>query len=191
MSLASPVVMAADLGSQLRQLNNALCILAKSEHPLRNQAAELRKVASAVWQVRAAQRQWFPWPTTAAPRGTQKLQGIFWRTQGMLDLFGYHVGETKPVAAEIRWRILEYMFEFHLPPLNDVAYLLEWGEPRTAARLRKLANTLAALARNAKRRDAFAYTRAIDDWENDLALLHDSYYARMFSFGWPSTSSFH
>ena len=59
--------------------------------------------------------------------------------------------------------ILEYAFECDLPPVNDPAYHEEWGEPRTVQRLYKLANTLAALIRNAKRRDAVSMERAIND----------------------------
>jgi len=192
MIAVSPVRLSTDLGGQLRQLQNALCILAKPDHPLRNQAVELRHAASSVWQIRAAERQWFPWPSTVAPRGTQRLNRTCWRERGMLDLLGYHVGEAQQTPAEIRWQILEYAFECHLPPVSDVAYWLEWDEPCTAARLRKLANTLAAFARNAKqRRDACAYARAIDDWENDLALLREGYYVRFLHFGWPSTEFFH
>jgi hypothetical protein len=53
----------------------------------------------------------------------------------------------------------------HLPPLDGPAYYLEWGMPLTAQRLKKMANTLAALSRNAKRRDAISYASAIGDWE--------------------------
>ena len=50
-----------------------------------------------------------------------------------------------------------------------------------------MANTLAALTRNAKRRDTMSYAKAIDDWESDLALLRDKYYLDFFHFGWPAT----
>jgi hypothetical protein len=76
-------------------------------------------------------------------------------------------------------------------PLSDRHYFLEWGEPQTALRLKKLANTLAALTRNAKRRDVESYAIAIDDWEGDLALLHERYYVRFFHFGWPTTDFLH
>jgi hypothetical protein len=188
MSSVSPISLSAELGGQLRQLQNAFRILARSEHPLHDQALALRRAASSVWQARAAERQWFPWPTTIAPNGSRKLQNSSWRAQGMLDLLGYHVGATQPTPADVRWQILKYVFEDHLPPLTDVAYFRQWDAPRSAARLRKLANTVAALARNARRRDARAYARAIGDWENDLALLRQEYYVRVFHFGWPTTA---
>ena len=109
----------------------------------------------------------------------------------MLDFLGYHVGKTHPTPRDMRRCILEYVFECHLPPLNDPAYFLEWGKPRTAQRLNKLANTLAALTRNAKRRDEASYTVAVDDWEDDLNLLHNRYYVGFFQFGWPATNTLH
>jgi len=50
-----------------------------------------------------------------------------------------------------------------------------------------MANTLAALTRNAKRRDTISYAKAIDDWESDLVLLRDKYYLDFFHFGWPTS----
>jgi hypothetical protein len=73
-------------------------------------------------------------------------------------------------------------------PLGDLAGL---AEPRTAQRLYKLANTLAALIRNAKRRDAVSMERAINDWERDLLFLYAKYYVDFFHFGWPATSLQH
>ena len=101
------------------------------------------------------------------------------------------MGETQPTQQEIRRCILEYAFECDLPPVNDPAYHEEWGGPRTAQRLYKLANTLATLTRNAKRRDAVSLARAINDWEHDLLFLRARYYVDFFHFGWPATSLLH
>jgi hypothetical protein len=103
----------------------------------------------------------------------------------MLSLLGYHVGEIQPTPRDTRLRILEYAFECY--PLGDVAYYSEWGKPSTPQRLKKLANTLAALTRNAKRRDRMSWEAAIDDWEHDLWFLYQNYYVDLFHFGWPST----
>jgi hypothetical protein len=105
----------------------------------------------------------------------------------MLSFLGYHVGETQPTPRNKRQRILEYVFECHLPPLIDCAYHSEWGNPSAPQRLRKLANSLASFTRNAKRKDEDMFARAIDDWEEDLAFLHDRYYVRAFHFAWPDT----
>jgi hypothetical protein len=108
----------------------------------------------------------------------------------MLRLLGYHVGETQRVHPSIREAVLEYAFEHNLPPVNDVAYFREWSERRSARRLQKLANTLAALTRNAKRNNPASFCRAINDWEQDLRFLYEQYYTGFFHFGWPGTEPF-
>jgi hypothetical protein len=183
--------LSSSLEGQLRQLLNAFRILAEPEHNLRNQALCLRQLVSSAWQVRAREGEWFAWPTTVAQRGVRRLRGVCWRRRGMLDVLGYHVGQTQPTPRPLRRRMLEYTFECHLPPLADIPYFLEWGEPRTTQRLQKLANTLAALARNAKRHDAGSYATAIGDWEEDLGFLHERYYLRVFHFGWPMIDALH
>jgi hypothetical protein len=173
-----------------RQLENVFRVLAKPDHQLREKALKLRQEVSSAWQILAARDEWFAWPATTAPRGTRGLKRCEWRPYGMLSFLGYHVGETQPTSQEIRWHILEYAFECHLPPLHDPLYYSEWGRPKTPQRLSKMANTLAALTRNAKRRDTVSFRRAIDDWEHDLVLLRDKYYVDFFHFGWPETRPF-
>jgi hypothetical protein len=125
------------------RLQNVFRVLCKPEHALWEEALELRLEISARWSSYAAQNQWFPWPTTSAPPSARKLKGIEWRPYGMLSFLGYHVGETEPTPLKMRWGILEYAFECHLPPLISPAYYLEWGGRLIAQRLRKTANTLA------------------------------------------------
>jgi len=174
-----------------RQLQNVFRVLTKPDHELREKALKLRQDVSSAWGIKAAEDKWFAWPTTIAPRGVRRLKAVDWRPNGMLSFLGYHVGETQPTPRDIRWCILEYSFECHLPPLNDRTYYLEWGKPQTSKRLYKLANTLAALTRNAKRRDAVSFASAIDDWERDLGLLREKYYPDLFHFGWPATEHLH
>jgi hypothetical protein len=168
-----------------RELKSVFRILANPEHDLREKAIERRQELSCTWGTQAAEGKWFPWPTTVATRGVRGLKGAEWRQDGMLSYLGYHVGQTQPTSREIRWSILAYAFECHLPPLNGPIYYSAWGKPETAQRLKKLANTLAALARNAKGRDDTSYAAAIDHWERDLAHLHERYYVDFFHFGWP------
>jgi hypothetical protein len=172
------------------QLQNVFRVLANPDHELREKALNLRQEVSSAWRILAAQDKWFAWPTTTAPRGTRRLKHSDWRPYGMLSFLGYHVGEMLPISQEIRWHILEYVFECYLPPLHDALYYLEWGEPQTAQRLNKLANTLAALTRNAKRRNTVSFARAIEDWARDLVLLRDRYYVDFFHFAWPETRPF-
>jgi hypothetical protein len=175
----------------LGQLRNVFRILAKSEDPRREEAFKLRQKISFTWHIQAQQGKWFEWPTTEASPGVRKLKANSWRQQGILGFLGYHVGEMLPTSPAVRWRVLEYAFECHLPPLNGPAYFSEWGEPKTRRRLAKLANVLASLTRNAKRRDTVSFATAINDWEGDLALLHQRYYVDFFHFGWPATDALH
>jgi hypothetical protein len=180
------------LGRDLARLQNVFKKLSLPAHPLRHQALEVRDEISQNWRRLSEQDEWFAWPSTTVSRGPSngKLCGCDWKPQGMLSLLGYHVGQTLPLHPSIRESILEYAFEHHLPPVGEVAYFDEWGEPRGARRLRKLANTLASLTRNAKRRDQLTLSRAIDEWEQDLTFLHERYYVRLFRFGWPATEPF-
>lgn len=50
-----------------------------------------------------------------------------------------------------------------------------------------MAETIAALVRNAKHRRDTRMKAAIRDWEQDLKQLHDESYVGTFSFGWPTT----
>jgi hypothetical protein len=191
MNYTGDIAQAPSKDRLLGQLQNVFRILANPDSELREKAQKLRQEISCTWRNQVAQGKWFPWPTTVACRSGRGLRGVDWRPEGMLGVLGYHVGETQPTRQEIRWCILEYAFEYDLPPVNDPTYHEEWGEPRTAQRLYKLANTLAALIRNAKRREAGSMERAIDDWESDLLFLHERYYVDFFQFGWPATSLLH
>lgn len=173
------------------QLQSVFRILAKPDDKRREEAIKLRQDVSSIWGSQAAEGKWFPWPTTIASPGAKRLKGVDWRDHGMLSLLGYHVGETQPTLEDMRRCILKYVFECHLPPLDDPVYYLKWGMPLTAQRLEKLANSLAAFTRNAKRRNAVSHARAIDDWEHDLGLLHERYYRNFFHFGWPATDLLH
>jgi hypothetical protein len=173
------------------RLSNVFRVLSKPEHALHGDAARLRKEISSTWGKRASHGDWFAWPKTIALPGVLRLRSDDWRPYGMLSYLDYHVGETRPTAPGIRRCILEYVFECHLPPLDGPSYYSEWGQPLTAQRLRKLANTLAALTRNTKRKNSISYTQAIDDWENDLEFLHEKYYRNFFHFGWPAIESLH
>ncbi len=166
---------------------NAIGILASPEHERRSEAQDVVEALHSEWRRRADCHEWFPWPLTDAPGGNGHLMSYGWPEEGMLRYLGYHVGETNPTPRDERRLILKYIFERDLPPLNDSEYYSQWGSPRTPQRLQKLANTIAALARNAKRRDPLALRRAINDWEDDLQYLRENYYVGFFNFEWPIT----
>ena len=66
-------------------------------------------------------------------------------------------------------------------------YIEQWGEPRTAKRLQKLANCLASFAKSKRRSQTRDYSEAIADWESDLAYLKATYYRPRTGFVWPDT----
>ncbi len=108
-------------------------------------------------------------------------------SDGMLSYLDYRVGRQNGEVASIRQRILSRVFEGRLPPVFPTDYMSSWGAPKSAARLRKIAESIAAFTRNAKRRRDYKMDDAISDWESDLGFLYDRYYIGHFSFGWPIT----
>ncbi len=129
--------------------------------------------------------QGFQWPTTDAPGGSGDLEPE-WPSAGLLSYLDYHVG-TNGLPRPERREILDAVYCGDLPPVNSSTYMAEWGKPRTAARLQKLAESIAAFARNTKRRRAANVTDAVDDWESDLDYLKRTYYVGRYDFPWPGT----
>lgn len=136
---------------------------------------------------RAQELDYFPWPNTAALSGKGNLPtAVFTTKEGLLSYCGYKVG-ANGLPLDPRRKILDAIFLAQLPPIDDPAYCAQWGEPRSAKRLQKLAETMAAFVRNAKRRDAARMEKSIREWETDLAYLKRRYYDNRFSFPWPPT----
>lgn len=134
-------------------------------------------------------KDYFDWPSTDAPGGDGRLCGKDWESEGVLKYMGYSVGTTAGLNAQIRRRVLTHVFEGPLPPVFRPGYLNEWSHPSSKLRLQKLAETIAAFTRNAKRRRGDArLNAAIRDWETDLRFLFDEFYVDRFNFEWPSTS---
>ena len=105
--------------------------------------------------------------------------------EGVLQASGYKVGWSG-LGTEDRRRALRTVIEEELPRGFQASYSEQWGTPRSTARLWKTAETLAALARNAKNRDA-NMSRAIEHWEADLAWLRVEYSDVARGIYWPST----
>jgi len=132
--------------------------------------------------------QWFKWPGTEAKKGSGGLLIDNPLGEGMLSYLEYRVGRISGQATPVRQAILDRVFASALPPVFPKEYMDSWGESNSASRLRKMAETIAAFARNAKRRDDDRLDEAIRQWESDLEYLHDRYYVGRFGFGWPTTS---
>ncbi len=137
------------------------------------------------WIRQLRRRAKFPWPTTNAPIGIHGLGDVFKYKEGLLSYVGYRVGnEGEP--ERVRQSILDWVFHNHLPNVKFKSYMLEWGDPESVTRLRKMAQTLAALTRNNKRNTHADYSVTIQNRESDLKYLYEEYYVGRFQFVWPS-----
>lgn len=133
---------------------------------------------------------YFRWPHTDSYPGRGFFDPNWKRANGVLSEMGYHVGRANGLPADARRLILDEAYHFAVPYI-DAENMVEWNSPETPFRLRKMANSLASFARNAKRRrDADCLADAIADWENDLAYLKSQYYDGQYDyrdFRWPNT----
>jgi hypothetical protein len=151
----------------------------------KKEAVELRELLR---RILAAQSQYYSWPSTEVTAGDGTLDsGYFQYQQGLLGYVGYQVG-AKGVSFYRRRALLDDVFQNSLPRLNSAEYMKAWGMPKSPKRLHKLAESIAAFARNAKHNDAGKYALAIADWESDLRYLKATYYNSLCKFPWPDTS---
>ena len=135
----------------------------------------------------AGPEDYFRWPNTEAAWGAGKFCTADWESEGLLASMGYHVGRTHGLSAFERELILGKVFSGPLPPLFSPEYMREWGTLRSPAGLKKMAESIASFARNAKRRRDEAQRDAVKDWQQDLTFLYAKYYRDHFGFAWPST----
>jgi hypothetical protein len=135
---------------------------------------------------------YFSWPNTSIfKRRVDKLSELnltfLAQEKGLLKVFGYQVG-NKGLPKIQRRRILKKVYEFDLELIRnhvDIENLNEWSTPKSTQRLSKIAHSIAAFTRNAKRKTNVDYTQSISDWESDLKWLKEEYYdGRIF---WPNT----
>jgi hypothetical protein len=128
---------------------------------------------------------YFNWPSTEVWVGN----GNFWVTglddEGVLKLFGYAVSKEFDLSDEQRRHQLDLVFSVIIPPFTRLQKIAEWGEPKSAPRLRKMANCLANFARNGARRDESYMEVAVEKWVDDLSYLYRVYYRDKFGFAWP------
>lgn len=111
----------------------------------------------------ASQDGFFAWPSTDAPGGDGAINSLQWMQEGVLGFLEYHAGKGADLSSPTRQGILKRVFEGTIPPAFPKAYLDQWGDPGTAGRLRKIAESLAAFARNAKRRSDTRMDQAVSD----------------------------
>ena len=169
-------------------LDELRAILHELQFRYSRRARHVREVVLARWQELVEES--FRWPTTDVPAGTRngRKKVVFVYQRGLLKHLTYQVGGAG-LPTEARRTILDRVLKSKLPMINSVAYIEEWGQPNSSRRLKKLAESLAAFCRNAKRNDPIRRAASISDWENDLAYLKIVYYDGRYDFAWPSTYS--
>ena len=179
------------INDMMKLWRNAVGILADKKR--RKMHRDARKVLDAIgieWERRGEAQvesdEYFNWPSTEAAGGNGQLGTQDWLREGMLNFMGYKVGTTSGLTTTVREKILTEIFAGSLPPAFPRSYLAEWGRASTSQRLRKMAETISALIRNAKRRRDSTMSVAIEHWEQDLKFLHYKFYFEKFHFGWPS-----
>jgi hypothetical protein len=134
-------------------------------------------------------RDFFKWPSTDASPGAGDVdESFFYYRQGLLGFMGYCVGASGS-SPEKRRELLSSIYEGPLPSLNSREYMATWGKPKNCTRLRKMAESIAAFARNAKRHDLRRFKTAVADWESDLAYLKRRFYVGHCDFKWPDTET--
>jgi len=146
----------------------------------RKKAIQLQKAV--IVRLNELTRDCFPWPDIEAPLGKKNLKSD-WPETGLLRFMSYTVG-VNGIGRRRREEILDSVFKSVLPNINSPDYMKQWGSPDTAKRLRKIAKSIAALIRNAKR-NSMDLSLAIRHWTNDLDYLHGKYYVGRFDFHWP------
>ncbi len=164
---------------------DAILIIADGEQA--NSYDDARLLIDAVnreWRRRQEDEAFFEWPTTDAQPGLGPFS-IDPPEKGMLSCLGYKVGKNGKTRG-VRRHILLEVFGGELPPVNSRSYVEEWCRPNSAGRLQKLAEAIAAFARNAKRRNDNSMRHAIRHWEYDLNFLYQELYVNRFQFAWPS-----
>ena len=130
---------------------------------------------------------YFEWPTTHAPISTTGFCNYFYEyDKGLLSYVGYSTGKNGE-SKKTRRKILDCIFHKELPKINSQKYMDGWGVPKSPARLKKLADSIAAFTRNNKRKTACDYQKSIEDMESDLNYLYRQYYVGEFKFSWPQT----
>jgi len=173
---------------------NALRVLSDQDKSrLHAEARQVIEVINAEWVRRRRgpvdPDEIFDWPTTDAEPGAGGLNTEDWIKKGVFHFLGYRVGNTDGEPQRVREHILAHIFSGPIPPVFPTFYLDEWAHPNSAARLQKMAETIAALTRNARRRRDSVMNAAIRDWERDLDFLYWEYYVGKFQFAWPASTT--
>lgn len=151
----------------------------------RSRAGAMRARERIIQRLNELSKNSFAWPTTATLKGDGYLDADDWPQKGILSFLGYHVGDNG-LNDTSRREILDLAYNGVLPNVNDQAYMDQWGNPASARRLRKMANSIASFCRGKKSRDPDLL--AVKEWDSDLEYLRLKYYVGRYDFDWPNTS---
>ena len=163
-------------------------LLSELKYRSSNAGISARDIVSKRLKELSSYKAAFKWPTTDAPAGINGFTGDqYWYQEGLLSYVGYRVGITHGIPSKKRIIILDCVLFNQLPKVNSQSYMREWGCPKTAVRLKKMAESLASFVRNAKRKNSKSMRHAISDWESDLTYLFETYYHDRLGFYWPDT----
>ena len=100
--------------------------------------------------------------------------------QGLLSFYGYRVGTTDGRTESFRRQTLaKIYFEKKLPLIGSLAYVEEWGEPKSTQRLQKMKNCLVGFL-NGNYPGYLNMETAFKQWQSDLEWLSID--------GWPNHS---
>ncbi len=166
----------------------------KTSHEDENGHLALQYLLKTYYIQEKKNESFFVWPQTCISPSTNKITDADWNHFGVLHYMGYTVGKKSLLSPDERKNILSqiYLDELKLPPQSEFSLVVaQWGEPRESLRLKKMANTIASLARNKKRENIERFTNAIAEWEEDLAWLKVKYYDGVYDqeFQWPSCNA--
>jgi hypothetical protein len=160
---------------------------ADSQLHFSGQTLVVEDLLSRGWVVRRDDTPDWPWPITdVEPGGNRNAKHLFDNERSALKICGYRVGARDGMPPVERRRFLDCFFTYRLPQIVQHVFGDEYGDPRSEARLKKMANVIAFNCRNFKRNNAKRFHKAISDWEEDLAYLKQKYYIKQ-TFVWPST----
>jgi hypothetical protein len=155
-------------------------------------AARITRNSLAHFQQDLDENLGFDWPSTEVDESLEPLRYIDTPENGFLKYCKYKVGnsgllfsERKKCLVRAFGTILPASYINTLPREIKDEYVSEWGSPTTCKRLRKIAESIAAFARNQKRKTNPA-KQAVMDWERDLQWLKEQYYDNCKrQFQWP------
>jgi hypothetical protein len=128
-----------------------------------------------------AETEW-AWPPNlnydAIPNPNANPNSTDWKQESVLKIHGYTVGKSRDAwHKDKRRRLLDDVMRKQLPSYVTDLFGDEYGEPMTAKRLQKLAWLLYHNAqRFLQQRNSERYAVAIEDYEEDLEFLFQTFY---------------